>query len=356
MLYEKGLSQMNLEALYMQVKNTISSLDFNGIWPGFEPLKFALYDDETCFFDGHYVVEKTDEFCANTSIVYRGEQIAIWMVQEDLEISVLTSKIVHEMFHGYQRLRGWDCWPNELEALFRYKYDAGNLCLKLRENELLLALLNHPDGSALQELLAHRKLRSMKYPYEFSYESKVEEIEGTANYVEWQVLKQLDENKANELTERMRALMTKPKYLFPIRISSYYAGALMINALRGAGGYCFEPATRPMILSKLKDVYPCEVDFPGKADVIRKVADAVETFNEETESIIRSVLEKNQVVLNGPLELMGVNVYDARCHNGFITSTYLLMYREGDQDKLLQGNFVIKMTDEKTIDTVYRWE
>ena len=49
-------------------------------------------------------IEKTDAFCANTSIVYEGEQIAIWMVQEDLDESVLTSKIVHEMFHGYQSI------------------------------------------------------------------------------------------------------------------------------------------------------------------------------------------------------------------------------------------------------------
>ena len=32
------------------------------------------------------------------------------------------------------------------------------------------------------------------------------------------------------------------------------------------------------------------------------------------------------------------------------------MYREGAEDKMLPGDFVIKMKDEKTIDTVYRWK
>ncbi len=346
---------MNLEALYYRVRDTISSLDFGHIWPGFEPLKFALYDDKTCFFDGRYI-EKTNDFCANTSIVYGGEQIAIWMVQEELEIPVLTSKIVHEMFHGYQRIMGWDCWPNELEALYRYEYDAENLALKIRENELLLSLLDRPCDTALLELLSHRKWRSIRFPYEFSYETKVEEIEGTANYVEWQVLKQLDANKANELTGQMRRLLTNPEYLFPIRISSYFTGALMIHALRGAGRYCFDTAERPAILAELKDVDPSDGDFPGAADVIRNAADAVAVFNEETDAIIRAALQKNQVVLNGPLELTGVNVYNARCRNGFITSTYFLMYREDNADKMLFGNFVIKMQDEKTIATVYRWE
>ena len=349
----KGRFHMNLEALYAEVKETISSLDFNRIWPGFEPLKFALYNEETCFFDGQYV-EKTDEFCANTSICYHGEQIAIWMVRQDPEVSVLTSKIVHEMFHGYQNMMGWNCWPNELEALYQYEYDAENLSLKLRENELLLALLDGTDDAALRELLAHRKLRSVRFPYEFSYESKAEEIEGTANYVEWQVLKQLDETKANALVSDMRRLLTKPEYLFPIRISSYYTGALMINALRGAGAYRFEAASRPAILSFLKDVNPSNGDFPGKAGVIRKTVDAVHAFHQETDAIVRSAVEKNRVILNGPLKLTGVNVYNARCHNGYITSTYFLMYKEGEEDKLLQGNFVIKMQEENTIAFVYR--
>ena len=346
---------MDLKTLYTRVRETILTLDFSRIWPGFEPLKFALYNDEKCFFDGQYI-EKTDEFCANTSILYHGEQIAIWMVQQDLDISVLTSKIVHEMFHGYQSIMGWDCWPDELEALYRYEYDAENLAIKLRENELLLDLLNGNNDTALRELLALRKLRSMRFPYNFSYESKVEEIEGTANYVEWQVLKQLDENKANELVINMRTLMTKPEYLFPIRISSYYTGALMINALRDAGTYHFENVARPVIHSALRNVEPSAGDFPGKADVIRRTQDAVDAFHKETDTIIRSTVEENQVILCGPAELTGVNVYNARCHNGYITSTYFLMYNNGEENKMLQGNFVIKMQDEKTIAVVYRWE
>ena len=346
---------MELDTLYNQVAEKISSLDLNSVWPGFKPLKFALYDDKNCFFDGHFV-EKTDEFCANTSIVYQGEQIAIWMVQQELDISVLTSKLVHEMFHGYQRITGWDCWPNELEALYRYEYDAENLSMKLRENELLLALLDKNDPAALDELLAHRKRRSMMFPYESSFESMEEEIEGSANYVEWQVLKQLDQNRANELTARMRELMTKPEYLFPIRISCYYAGALMINALCGAGRYRFETDARPVILSVLNGAEPSDGDFPGKAEVVRRASEAVDSFYQETDAIVRSALEKDIVVLNGPAELMGVNVYNARCHNGCITSTYFLMYREGGENRMLPGNFVIKMRDEKTIDAVYRWE
>ena len=141
------------------------------------------------------------------------------------------------MFHGFQSLEGWDCRVNEMEALYRYKYSADNLSLKLRENELLLCILDHFDEASYSELLAHRKFRSEKYPYEYSYESKVEEIEGTAAYVEWTVLKQLDKQAADEMTRNMGMAMTKPEYLLPIRVSGYYCGALMVKCRLIARSY-----------------------------------------------------------------------------------------------------------------------
>ena len=344
---------MNLKALHAQLTQLLAALDFGRIWPGFTPLRFALYDETRCCFDGQFV-EKTDAFCANTSIVYQGEQIAIWMVQEETDPEILSAKLVHEMFHGYQHAMGWDCWPNEIEALYRYGYDAENLCLKLRENELLLTLLDRFDETALAELLAHRQRRSRRFPFEFSYESKAEEIEGTANYVEWQALKQLNPQKAVLLTEQMCRRITKPENLFPIRISCYDTGALLIDALRRAGRYDFSASERPVIFSVLNGIRPSDGCFPGREAKLRAVTDAVNRFSEETEAMIRAALERNEVLLRGPLELTGVNVYDARCRQDYLTSTYFLAYREDGEDKLLSGNFVIRMRDENTIDTVYR--
>lgn len=345
---------MKLDVLYHQVRETISTIDFKRIWQGFEPIKFALFDDEKCFFDGQFI-EKTDDFCANTFIRYQGERIATWKVTGELEIPVLAAKIVHEMFHAYQSHQGWDCWADEMEALQRYEYSTENLSLKLRENELLLALLDRFDEAAYHELLSHRKLRSQKYPYEFSYESKVEEIEGTASYVEWQALKQLDDKEAAARIDRMRKVMTKPEYLFPIRISSYDTGTLLVNALVSAGVYSFNPAERPVMIPILRSAHPSDGEFPGKESCVRIMSDAIASFNQESRLIVESALEKNEVVLNGPLELVSVNIYDARHYKGVITSKYFLMYRKAGEEKTLSGDFVIRMKDEKTISRVYRW-
>ena len=344
---------MNLERIYHELRDMIGKLDLESVWPGFRPLKFALYDDRRCFFDGRYV-EKTDVFLANTSIVYKGEQIAIWMITEEPDIPVLASKIVHEMFHGFQTLRSWDSWADEREALCRYGYHPENLCLRLRENELLLSLLDRDDGEVLGELLAHRKRRSEAFPYEFSYESRIEEIEGTANYVEWQILRQLDEDRAEELTGRMRRDIRKASYLFPIRISAYDTGALMIHALRRADLYSFEPETRPAVFGILRDIVPSDGGFPGKDLRLREVTEAKDAWHSETAGIIRAALGKNEVVQEGPCTLLGLNVYNARFYRGYVTTTHFLMLRDGEGDRLLRGDFVIRMRDEKTIDRVWR--
>lgn len=343
---------MNLDELYSRVAEMISSLDFGRIWPGFRPLKFALYNDEKCFFDGAYI-EKSDDFCANTSINFQGEQIAIWKVVDDLPAPVLASKIVHEMFHGYQTVEGWNCWADEMEALYRYQYNPDNLSLKLRENELLLHLLDHFDEASCQELLSHRKRRSERHPYEYAYESKAEEIEGTATYVEWMTLRQLDEQAAAAMTQRMHDAMTKPERLFPIRISCYYSGALMVNALAAFGAYSFNQAERPVACSVLKNVCPSDGDFPGKEDCCRRGSNAITSFEKTSEQIVQAALEKNNVVLTGPAELLCVNIYDARFYNGYMTSRFFLMYRDESGEKTIPGNFVIEMADEKTISRVY---
>lgn len=346
---------MDIETLYWKVKETVDRLDFTRIWPGFKPLKFALYDSEKCFFDGRYI-EKTGEFCANTSIRYTGEQIAIWMVNGETDIPVLASKLVHEMFHGWQTLKEWNCWPDEMEALFRYRYSTENLCLKLRENELLLKLLDRFDRADYNELTALKKLRSETYPYEFSYESRVEEIEGSAVFVEWQVLKQLDGKAATVLTDRMRETFAKPGSLFPIRIPCYDTGALMIHAMLGAGTDPFASGERPKIVEVLKEIAPSDGNFAGKDGYLKKVSEAAAAYEKKTESIVRSALEKNEIVLEGPKKLVFVNIYNARHWNEYLTSTFFLKYRDGEEDRTMQGDFVIRMRDRETIDTVYRWE
>ena len=54
---------------------------------------------------------------------------------------------------------------------------------------------------------------------------------------------------------------------------------------------------------------PSDGLFTEKAVILCSVTSAIEAFRRETDSIIRSALEKDLIVLNGPLELTGVKGY-----------------------------------------------
>ena len=133
---------MNHQQEYNRVRERIDAIDFGALWEGFHPVRFALYDETKCFFDGRYI-EKTEEFYANTSsIIYNGENIAIWnLTEEPADINVLAASIVHEMFHAFQIECGEKRYPGERRALLEYHYSAENLSAKLQEAELMRAIL-----------------------------------------------------------------------------------------------------------------------------------------------------------------------------------------------------------------------
>ena len=50
---------MNLALIYQEIEKRVSKVDFSALWKGFVPLKFAVYTDIECYFDGHYI-DKTE--------------------------------------------------------------------------------------------------------------------------------------------------------------------------------------------------------------------------------------------------------------------------------------------------------
>lgn len=339
---------MDIEKLYYEIKTYIDGLDFSKLWRGFTPLKFALYTDTECFFDGAYI-EKTDAFIANTSILYRGEWIAIWYVQEPYSPIVLASKIVHEMFHGFQMMHQDSRFPDELDALYRYRYDEANLDLKMRENELLCHVSKQFDEDMLRELLQIRKYRCGSFGYTYRYESCVEQIEGTANFVELSCLKQLSAELFEHKLSQMRERIMNPGNLFPIRVICYDIGALLLYILT-ENGIAFEDGFSSVTFSEaLIDAVEGKeytADFGTKA--------LLERYNAKARGIIQQAKEKNRTVSDTPCELLGVNVYNAIYLDDHIISTYFVMFGDADHPRIEYGDFVIETKAYKQATKIYR--
>lgn len=339
---------MDLEKYYYEVKRRMEIVDFSKLWRGFKPLKFALYTDSECFFDGAYI-EKTDIFLGNTSILYNGEWVAIWNLQEQIDPVVLTSKIIHEMFHGFQMMNHDSRFPDELDALYNYKYEEDNLNLKLTENQLLCRLSIRFEKALFEELLQIRKYRFDTFPYAYRYESGIEQIEGTANFVELHCLKQLSAGLFEKALSAMRDRILQPKNLLPIRIICYDIGALLLYVMT-ENNIPFETGFSPVTFAEA-----ILSDAAGKKHIPEgNMKDLLDHYHTKASEVIRQAKEKNTVITDTPCDLLGVNAYNAIFHENHIISRYFVMFSSVSNPQIEYGDFVIETNAYKKASKIYR--
>ena len=342
---------MDLSVAWQELKTRVDRVDFSHLWRGFQPTKFAVYNDTECFFDGAYV-EKTGAFLANTAIQYNGEHIAIWYLPEaPSDWDQLSASIIHEMFHAFQNASGESRWPDEKEALLHYQYSSDNLSAKLQEAKLISALLNGDSSADFETLLQSRKTRSQKHPYEYDYEARIEQIEGSANYVEMRALEQLDPAKAQaKWNGALKAILDPASYL-PIRIVSYTIGALFLACIKKHTDFDFESFDdQPFSLKILEGVQPATLPVqPSPA-----IEAILEEYQAETNAIIENTLAKNERVLEGKFPLIMLNVYNARWNGRYATSSYFIAYQDDGEMKTLYGDFIVEIDKDYNILTAYR--
>ncbi len=341
---------MELHELYDAVKERIGRIDFSYLWAGFSPLKFALYNSESCFFDGNYI-EKSDDFIANTSILFNGEYIAIWNVMEIPEdLDIFAAKIVHEMFHGFQNISGENRWPDERAAMLRYQYNAENLTLKAEEARLIRKILTEENSSEYPLLLSIMKQRKRSFPYQFDYEARVAQIEGTAQFVEIHALSQLDEGKGRKAWERVLNKITDPASYFPIRTVCYDFGAALLECVYLSDAYPFEEFTDRTFSHGII----AGADSAYLQVFTAETARLIDEYHQESKRIIDAAVQKNEIVLEGNYPLVGVNVWDARRYGHCLTSRFFVQYRDGKTTKTLYGDFVVEIDDKFVIHKIYR--
>jgi hypothetical protein len=330
---------MDLMETYEQVKQRVNQINFQDLWQGFREYEFALFDDTTVILNGTSF-PKTDEFLANTSILYQGRYIAIWYLNEDTDVDILTSKIIHEMFHAYQNQMKDSRFANEFEALCTYQYSPLYLQIKHNENLLLADLVLDFSIEKLNSFLTYRKLRLTDFSYQYNYENSIEAIEGSAQYVEMQGLRALSERKYLDLLNRLIERIHKINNLIPIRIISYDIGALFLSV-------CFQNNlpldleignTSEVFYSKLIAQTPYKnLDIVIEPEVMNFYNDDIKMFRSKIDNVIANCSE----VIKGNFELLGFNVYSARFLDGYIYSEYFLMYKDNQQVTLF-GNYLFK--------------
>ncbi len=342
---------LDLLKAYKELYSKISSVDFKLLWRGFEKTKFAVYTDTEACFDGKNI-EKPTTFIGNTSVLYNGEDIAIWKLTEPYDLDIIASKVIHEMFHAFQKRFPSLEYPNELEATRKYRYSAENLSIKFKENLILGKLTNKFELDDLREFCALRKYRLQNYPYETDYEIKVERIEGSANYVELCALHQISEKKYLQKLSSMIQNITNVEALFPVRIISYDIGALLIKAVNELGENAFTDMSSSDflygVLNSTEDTHGAEIDC--------EIAYRVEKYYDQTREMIKAAIDKNDRIEIENSILSGYNIYNARYVDGFVLTSFFMMYQVGEEEHILYGDFAVEIDENMGIKSIYRTE
>lgn len=330
---------MELSYAYHEIEERLAKIDFPALFRGFCRFPFALYNDSQAYIDGK-TIEKPAEFLGNTAIRYNGGYTAIWkLMEESYDFDVLASKIVHEMLHAFQNVSGEARWADERAAMIKYRYQEANFAARLEEAACMRKCLAGNEPEAFIRLLGLRKARMLRFPYEYDYEARIEQIEGTAHFVEQEALEQLNPEKAEKAREQMLEALSDPARYLPVRAVTYLSGAAFIACLRKYTDFDTDGFTdTPFSIAALAQAQPC--DIPESDE---RVAACIAGWRKKTQDIIDRAIEKGDLILEGSYRLVAWNVYNAVWDGRYAVITAFAGYYEGDELPKLDEELLARM-------------
>ncbi|NBJ15066.1 MAG: hypothetical protein FNP40_05745 [Dehalobacter sp. 4CP] len=336
-----------------KIGQLLESVDFGRLWPGFHVFPFALYDDQDVCFSDRPPVPWDSRFLGNTAIDLNGEAVAIWSMKESpiSDETVLASKLVHEMFHAFQKKSGETRWADEREGL-RYIYDSENMCKKFMENFHLGGFSYSFSRDTWRILMAFRNARAAAFPNAVRYESQIETIEGIAQFVEYSVLRILDIGKYRMAVQRLSEVLNDPKKLFPIRNTCYNSGTMMcIVAEENGISFRHQIGRESRMLSEILGEGIPPHDHKVK---IQTVVFEREAFLSERHAKVESFFRNARIVAEGKMELAGFDPMNGFLDGNRLFSPGFLLVKDASGSRFFSGESVALLDSSFNVVQIYQ--
>lgn len=178
-----------------RISNELIKSKLGQYWPGFEMVAYALFDRSHVYLFNHpkfnmgrKILKWDEQFTGCTHILYEEYPTAIVDLELFEDYESLFSILVHELFHGYQYLKGEKRFPNEILGI-TYPLSKDNVTLRNLERFNLYHALLENDPQKKQQYLSTfiflRDERAEKIKEYLLYETLIETVEGPAWYVEF---------------------------------------------------------------------------------------------------------------------------------------------------------------------------
>lgn len=348
------MSVRQLKATYQAVEDRLSRVNFENVWPGFVPVDFALYTQETMYFRGE-MMPTPEGFIGNTSIEYEGAFIAIWnMIYTEItgeeSLDQLAANLVHEMFHAFQRQQGETRFPIDLELLL-YPHDEALVAWTRRELAILTDPLIYAVGSpaktigALREIAMIRCEKTRISGGATINEFRTETVEGLAEYAGLRGLLEINPGLAEDKVKGYRKLLSDGRYLFDIRRRCYYSGVLIALLSQAAGLTIAHDLSTKQPFWNLLDITaaPLEPLTTDELSQARLLATADYERREQLLACFNARFDQERPV---DATIVGYDPMNLTRVGHYLISTHFLMIDDGKTQKPLMGDHLLRMKED----------
>jgi hypothetical protein len=339
-----------MDNIYREIKSSIDKIELSNLWPGFKPYEFALYDDGKVYFET-FEIPISNQFVGNTSINYEGKQIAIWKIEEtDLnDIDLLTSSIIHEMFHAHQMTFGDNRFFNDLDGL-SYPLEYENFNLKINESRLLASAIREQNYNIKEEFfkkfLSVRQRRFDLIGDNSTYEKSIETIEGTAEYLALASLKIMNHDSyIKQLEKAMNRITTINENFFDVRRMAYYTGALICLLADELSIDC-KRAIEPDLqynYDLITEKYSVETNMVIELDENIEIHGLIDERNIRIRELVDEIMASSNVeIIEGEFSVRGYDPMNMMRSDHFVYHKHFLGIQQDCETDFIMGPIVIE--------------
>ncbi|QKE72452.1 hypothetical protein HPK19_06395 [Arthrobacter citreus] len=334
---------------FNEIAQDLLNTNFNNYWPGFESVAYALYDNSNVYLFNHprmtkteqnqyQILQRDDQFNGCTLILYNEYPTAIVDLEFYEDYGSLFSILLHELFHGFQYIKGEKRFANETMGI-TYPLLKENVELRKQERaSLFSAVLENnvlKKKQYINSFIALREKRASIIKEHLVYEHLIETIEGPAWYVELNAYSEKSTNSYNSIIEKYgQQLMDNYESTSDIRKSCYSSGLFMCLLLDE-----FSPSWKVSFLEKEETLY----------ELIKQLSDGTKVVSDleitpETDAVLNYVTQNRKNTVEEFEQQKGIHLFI----EGEITSkSFDPMNVIPYQDKLLHKNFLkVRMNNE----------
>lgn len=297
-----------------RISQDLVNANLDNYWSGFESVAYALYDKSYVYLSNHPRMKKNqqnnyqilnwdEQFNGCTLILYNDYPTAIVNIELYEDYKSLYSILVHELFHGFQYVKGETRFANEIMGI-TYPLSKENVELRNQERtHLFSAVLENniiKKKLYLNTFIALREKRAAKFNNYLLYENLIETIEGPALYVELKAYSEKTPIAYKSVLKKYgQHLIDKYESTSDIRKSCYSSGLFMCLLLDE-----FSPGWKESFWGKEETLYDI---FKQLSDDFIKISNV--EISPETEEVINFAIQNRKNTFENFEQQKGIHLF-----------------------------------------------